>query len=129
FDGASLVLDADGTVLASGHEHAPDLIVADLDGRQGDLHPPLPNDLGAAIEALTLGTRDYARRCGFRRALLGLSGGIDSALVACIAARALGPDNVLGVAMPSRFSSAGSLTDAASLAKNLGIDFNVISIE
>ena len=129
FDGASLVFDADGTLLARGHEHAPDLVFADLDRRQGDLRQPLPNDLGAAIEALTLGTRDYARRCGFRRALLGLSGGIDSALVACIAARALGPDNVLGVAMPSRFSSAGSLTDAASLAKNLGIDFNVISIE
>ena len=65
----------------------------------------------------------------FERALLGLSGGIDSALVACLAARALGPENVLGVAMPSRFSSEGSLTDAAALAKNLGIDFNVISIE
>jgi NAD+ synthase (glutamine-hydrolysing) len=129
FDGASLVFDADGTLLARGHEHAPDLIIADLDGKRGDLRPPLPSDLGAAIEALTLGTRDYARRCGFRRALLGLSGGIDSALVACIAARALGPDNVLGVAMPSRFSSEGSLTDAASLAKSLGIDFNVISIE
>ncbi|HET6147138.1 MAG TPA: NAD+ synthase [Polyangia bacterium] len=129
FDGASLVLDADGTVLARGHEHAPDLIVADLDGKQGDLRPSLPSDLGSAIEALTLGTRDYARRCGFRRALLGLSGGIDSALVACVAARALGAENVLGVAMPSRFSSEGSLTDAASLAQNLGIDFNVISIE
>src|SRR6185369_8426898 len=87
------------------------------------------SELGSAIEALSLGTRDYARRCGFDRALLGLSGGIDSALVACLAARALGPRNVLGMAMPSRYSSEGSLTDTATLAKNLGIDFNVISIE
>jgi NAD+ synthase (glutamine-hydrolysing) len=129
FDGASLVLDADGGVLARAQEHAPDLILADLARGQGDVRPPLPSELGSAIEALTLGTRDYARRCGFHRALLGLSGGIDSALVACVAARALGPENVLGVAMPSRFSSEGSLTDAASLAQSLGIDFNVISIE
>ncbi len=83
----------------------------------------------SALGALALGTRDYARRCGFSRALLGLSGGIDSALVACLAARALGPANVLGVAMPSRYSSPGSLADAEALAKNLGIDFTVVSIE
>ena len=76
-----------------------------------------------------LGTRDYARRCGFSQALLGLSGGIDSALVACIAARALGPRQVLGVAMPSRYSSPGSITDAEALARALGIDFTVIPIE
>jgi NAD+ synthase (glutamine-hydrolysing) len=76
-----------------------------------------------------LGTRDYARRCGFSRALLGLSGGIDSALVACIAARALGAENVLGVAMPSRFSSEGSRSDAEALARTLGIPFETISIE
>ena len=129
FDGASLIFDADGGVLARGHEHATDLVIGDVEHGRGDLREPLPSDLRSAIEALTLGTRDYARRCGFQRALLGLSGGIDSALVACLAARALGPENVLGVAMPSRYSSEGSLTDAASLAQNLGIDFNVISIE
>ncbi len=129
FDGASLVLGADGEVIARAREHAPDLIVADLDRKTGDMHELPASDLSSALDALTLGTADYARRCGFQRALLGLSGGIDSALVACIAARALGPENVLGVAMPSRFSSEGSLTDAAALAKNLGIDFNVISIE
>jgi NAD+ synthetase len=129
FDGASLVLGADGEVIARAREHAPDLIVADLDRKTGDMHELAPTDLRSALDALTLGTADYARRCGFPRALLGLSGGIDSALVACIAARALGPENVLGVAMPSRYSSEGSLTDAAALAKNLGIDFNVISIE
>jgi NAD+ synthase (glutamine-hydrolysing) len=129
FDGASSVFGADGAVLARAHEHAPDLILVDLDRGRGDLREPVPSELRSAIGALTLGTGDYARRCGFRRALLGLSGGIDSALVACLAARALGPENVLGVAMPSRFSSEGSLTDAAALAQNLGIDFNVISIE
>ena len=129
FDGASSVFDADGAVLARAHEHAPDLILVDIDGGRGDLREPQPSELRSAIGALILGTSDYARRCGFRRALLGLSGGIDSALVACVAARALGPENVLGVAMPSRFSSDGSLTDAAALAQNLGIDFNVISIE
>src|SRR5262249_25760732 len=83
----------------------------------------------SALGALVLGTRDYARRCGFHRALLGLSGGIDSALVACIAARALGPRNVLGVAMPSRFSTEGSRADAAALALALDIELTTISIE
>jgi NAD+ synthetase len=129
FDGASLVLGADGEVLARAAEHAPDLVIVDLARKTGDLREPCASDLSSAIDALTLGTRDYARRCGFQRALLGVSGGVDSALVACLAARALGPENVLGVAMPSRFSSEGALTDAAALAKNLGIDFNVISIE
>jgi NAD+ synthase (glutamine-hydrolysing) len=129
FDGASLVFDAAGSVIARAAEHAPDLITVDLATGRGDMRDQDVSDVRSAIEALTLGTRDYARRCGFDRALLGLSGGVDSALVACLAARALGPRNVLGVAMPSRFSSEGSLTDAAALAKQLGIDFNVISIE
>jgi NAD+ synthase (glutamine-hydrolysing) len=108
------------------------LIVADVapDGATaGDRRPPEPSDERSALAALVLGTRDYARRCGFSRALLGLSGGIDSALVAAIAARALGPENVLGVAMPSRYSSEGSLRDAQALARNLAIPFTVIPIE
>lgn len=130
FDGASLVLDAGGTVIARAAEHESDLIVADLGTGKGDVRPFDPAaDVASAAAALTLGTRDYARRCGFRQALLGLSGGIDSAVVACLAARALGAENVLGVAMPSRFSSQGSLDDAAALAKNLGISYTVISIE
>jgi NAD+ synthase (glutamine-hydrolysing) len=132
FDGASLALDADGQVAARGAEHAPDLVLADvLDDRRvvGDRQAPAPSDEQSALAALALGTRDYARRCGFSRALLGLSGGIDSALVACIAARALGPENVLGVAMPSRYSSEGSLRDAEALARNLGIAFTVVPIE
>jgi NAD+ synthase (glutamine-hydrolysing) len=135
FDGASLALDAAGQVVARGAEHESDLLVVDVGADSkietvaGELRPFEPSDERSALAALALGTRDYARRCGFSRALLGLSGGIDSALVACLAARALGPANVLGVAMPSRYSSPGSLTDAQALAKNLGIDFTVVPIE
>jgi NAD+ synthase (glutamine-hydrolysing) len=130
FDGASLAFDASGQVIARGPEHAPALVIADLGaGGASDLAPFDESDERSALGALVLGTRDYARRCGFQRALLGLSGGIDSALVACIAARALGPRNVLGVAMPSRFSSKGSLTDAEALARALGLEFTTISIE
>jgi NAD+ synthetase len=132
FDGASLVLDAAGEVVARGREHAPDLLLSDVaaDGRATGSHrAEQASDEASALSALALGTHDYARRCGFKRALLGLSGGIDSALVACIAARAFGPDNVLGVAMPSRYSSDGSLRDAEALARNLGIAFTAIPIE
>src|ERR1019366_1405954 len=81
------------------------------------------------FSALSLGVRDYVRKCGFKSVLVGLSGGIDSALVAAIAADALGAENVLGVAMPARYSSSGSLTDAERLAKNLGIRYEVLPIE
>ncbi|HXI60316.1 MAG TPA: NAD(+) synthase, partial [Polyangia bacterium] len=129
FDGGSLVVDAQGNVIARAAEHAEDLIVCDLAARTGEQRTFDDSDVRSALVALTLGTRDYARRCGFQQALLGLSGGIDSALVAAIAARALDARNVLGVAMPSRYSSQGSLDDAAALAANLGIDYTVISIE
>ena len=129
FDGASAVFDRNGRIIAQGREHASDLVLADLAAGTGDGQPLDPSTERAALGALVLGTRDYARRCGFSRALLGLSGGIDSALVACIAARALGPENVLGVAMPSRYSSAGSGTDARALASALGIELQQISIE
>jgi NAD+ synthetase len=129
FDGASLALDAAGQVIARGAEHGVDLVMVDVAAGRGAVAPFDPSDERSALAALALGTRDYARRCGFGRALLGLSGGIDSALVACIAARALGPAEVLGVAMPSRYSSAGSLSDAEALAGALGIDFCVIPIE
>ena len=129
FDGASLAFDAGGRVIARGVEHDVDLVMVDVAAGSGATAPFDPSDERSALAALALGTRDYARRCGFRQALLGLSGGIDSALVACIAARALGPEQVLGVAMPSRYSSPGSLADAEALARALGIDFCVIPIE
>jgi NAD+ synthetase len=133
FDGASMAFDAAGNVIARGPEHESALVIADVSGAAtgaaSDLVPFDESDERSALAALVLGTRDYARRCGFDRALLGLSGGIDSALVACIAARALGPGNVLGVAMPSRYSSEGSRADAEALARALGIEFRTISIE
>ena len=88
--------------------------------------PPREQQL---FSALSLGIRDYVRKCGFKSVIVGLSGGIDSALVAVLAADALGPDNVLGVSMPARYSSDGSLSDAAALAKNLGIRYEVLPIE
>jgi NAD+ synthase (glutamine-hydrolysing) len=129
FDGSSLAIDGTGNLIAHAAELVTDLLVVDVDAGTGENRPFDASDDRAAIAALTLGTRDYARRCGFSRALLGLSGGIDSALVACIAARALGPENVLGVAMPSRYSSEGSRRDAEALARNLGIPLTVIPIE
>jgi NAD+ synthase (glutamine-hydrolysing) len=137
FDGASLAFDKAGEVIARGPEHESALVLVDVDidagTGAGDLAPPEAFEAAAdersALGALVLGTRDYARRCGFQRALLGLSGGIDSALVACVAARALGPRNVLGVALPSRFSSESSRADAAALALALDLDFTTISIE
>ena len=85
-------------------------------------------DIRATWDALVLGTRDYVRKCGFSKALVGLSGGIDSALVAAIAVEALGAENVLGVGMPSEFSSTGSIDDARQLAENLGIRFELVAI-
>jgi NAD+ synthase (glutamine-hydrolysing) len=129
FDGSSLAVNAKGEVMARAAEHAPDLVVVDVDAGGGDLRPFTESDSRSALDALVLGTRDYARRCGFAGALIGLSGGIDSAVVACIASRALDPAQVLGVAMPSRYSSDHSRRDAADLAKNLGIAFREIFIE
>ncbi len=132
FDGASLVLNAQGQVLARAEEHATDLITAVVteagDVADGQLRAR-GNEVASLYNALVLGTRDYARRCGFRTALLGLSGGIDSAVVACIAAEALGPENVFAVALPSRYSSTGARDDASALAANLGLQFSEIPIE
>jgi len=129
FDGVSAAFGPDGAVLARASELAEDLILVDLDAKTGDVRETLPCDEAAALEAMVVGTRDYARKCGFRSAVIGLSGGIDSAMVAVVAARALGPKNVLGVSMPTRHSSQGSLDDAAALARNLGIRYEVVPID
>ena len=129
FDGSSLAIDATGEIYARAAEHAPDLLIVNPDTRSGQMRPFVASDARSALDALVLGTRDYARRCGFSGALIGLSGGIDSAVVACIASRALGAKHVLGVAMPSRYSSDHSRRDAADLAGNLGMEFREISIE
>jgi NAD+ synthetase len=127
FDGSSLALNARGELIAQAASFAEDLVVVD------PFHAapvPVPEDDAdeAAYRALVLGTRDYVRKCGFRKAIVGLSGGIDSALVAAIATEALGAENVIGVGMPSPYSSAGSVDDSRQLAANLGIRFETISI-
>jgi NAD+ synthetase len=127
FDGRSTLFSADGSVLARAAAFQEEVLVCDLTG--GPVAPDLGSDEEAAYRALVLGTRDYARKCGFSRVVLGLSGGIDSALTAVVAADALGPENVLGVGMPSRYSSEGSRNDAKELADNLGVGWREISIE
>ena len=135
FDGGSLVADASGTVVAQSPFFADDLLVVDVsdDGTvttvEGGASGAPSDDLGQVYDALVLGTRDYVRKNGFTDVVLGLSGGIDSALVAAIAVDALGAEHVHGVSMPSRYSSDGSRTDAAKLAANLGIDLQTIEIE
>jgi len=128
FDGNSLALGRNGEVLARGPSFAESVFVVDTDSGV-DLGCSEEPEIESLYKALVLGTRDYARKCGFRSAVLGLSGGIDSAVTGCLAAEALGPRHVLGVAMPSGFSAPESLADARALAENLGIDFMVIPIE
>ncbi len=128
FDGNSLALKSGGNLVAYGNSFEEDLILVDVDSVSNVEHET-SNDCFSLFQALTLGLRDYVRKCGFRSVVMGLSGGIDSALTACIATAALGKENVLGVAMPSRFSSEGSVTDARVVAQNLGIRFEVIPIQ
>jgi NAD+ synthase (glutamine-hydrolysing) len=128
FDGSSLVLDAKGEVIATGRSFEEDLVIFDSSTLTGDLHEQIEGEEASAYAALVLGTRDYVRKCGFKTVLIGLSGGIDSALTAAIAVDAVGKENVIGVGMPSSYSSAGSIDDARALAKNLGIRFELLSI-
>ena len=129
FDGRSCGFNASGAPIARGRSFDADVVICDLESAA----PIAPaTDLGVESEiwrALVLGTRDYVRKCGFTRAVLGLSGGIDSALTAAIAVEALGADHVLGVLMPSPYSSRGSLDDAHQLAANLGIETLTLPIE
>jgi NAD+ synthase (glutamine-hydrolysing) len=127
FDGNSLAFDASGNLLAQGAAFAEDLVIVDLAGPPQPFHPLEP--AAALHEALVLGLRDYTQKCGFKSVVLGLSGGIDSAATACLAVDAVGRENVLGVSMPSQFSSKGSIDDASELAKNLGIRWETIPIQ
>jgi NAD+ synthetase len=128
FDGSSLVLNADGEVIAQGKSFEEDIVYFDSDRMAGEIHEQVPGDEASAYAALVLGTRDYVRKCGFRQVIVGLSGGIDSALTAAIAVDALGAENVIGVGMPGPYSSEGSLEDARSLAKNLKIRSELLPI-
>ncbi|MDQ6678943.1 MAG: NAD+ synthase [Acidobacteriota bacterium] len=114
FDGSSFAMDAQGNVVASARSFDEDLVIFEQNENFSD-------ECEAVYEALVLGTRDYVRKCGFSKALIGLSGGIDSSLVACIAVDALGKENVTGISMPGPYSSPGSVTDAETLARNLEI--------
>jgi NAD+ synthetase len=127
FDGSSLAFNARGEQIAQAASFEEDMVLVDpFDSPVAAA--PEDDDTEASYRALVLGTRDYVRKCGFRKALVGLSGGIDSALVAAIAAEALGAENVLAIGMPSPYSSAGSIDDSRRLAANLGIRFEVIGI-
>lgn len=128
FDGSSLVLNREGNVIAQGLSFEEDLIYFDSQTLTGEMHEQLAGDEASAYSALVLGTRDYIQKCGFQKAIVGLSGGIDSALTAVIAADAVGAANVIGVGMPGPYSSPGSIEDARTLATNLGIRFEVLSI-
>jgi NAD+ synthetase len=127
FDGSSIALNARGELIAQAASFDEDLVVFDP-FTSSSVAPPASDDTEAAYRALVLGTRDYVHKCGFRKGLLALSGGIDSALVAAIAAEALGPENLLAVGMPSPYSSQGSIDDSRALAQNLGIRFELIGI-
>jgi len=128
FDGSSLVLNREGKVIAQGKSFEEDIVYFDSATLEGELHEQVEGEEASAFGALVLGTRDYVRKCGFKKVVIGLSGGIDSALTAAIAAEAVGPENVIGVGMPGPYSSPGSIEDARSLASNLGIRFELLSI-
>ncbi|MCX8156462.1 MAG: NAD+ synthase [Verrucomicrobiae bacterium] len=128
FDGQSLAFDAAGRLVARGAAFAEDFLCVDLN-QAAPLNYAEPCEEEQVYQALVLGLRDYLHKCGFRAAVLGLSGGIDSALTACLAVAALGRENVRGVSLPSQYSSQGSLDDARALAENLGIKYHVIPIQ
>ena len=122
FDGASMAVTADGKVAAQALAFEDDLVLFDTVTGEGEIHQQTHEEIGYAYRALVVGTRDYVHKCRFKKVLVGLSGGIDSAVVAAIAVDALGAENVLGVSMPGPYSSEGSRADAQSLARTLGIE-------
>jgi NAD+ synthetase len=129
FDGSSLAFNARGELCARARAFAEDLVVFDTDdGAAREIRPAPATEAEEIYLALCLGLRDYVQKCGFHKVLVGLSGGVDSSLVATLAADALGPQNVLGVSMPGPYSSPGSVRDAGALVRNLGIDLRVIPI-
>ena len=128
FDGSSVVIRPDGGVAVRAASFAEDLVVFDTEDGEVAAADALADGVEELWGALVLGTRDYVRKCGFSKVLVGLSGGIDSALVAAIAVEALGAENVVGVGMPTEYSSLGSIEDARKLAKNLGVRFELLPI-
>jgi NAD+ synthase/NAD+ synthase (glutamine-hydrolysing) len=128
FDGSSFAMNGKGEVIASALSFDEDFVMVDTAALSGDQHENLANEHEAVYRALVLGTRDYIRKCGFKRILIGLSGGIDSSLVAAIAVEAVGRENVTGIGMPGPYSSEHSVTDARDMAGRLGIRFEILRI-
>ncbi|WP_047487456.1 NAD+ synthase [Terriglobus sp. TAA 43] len=128
FDGASFVVDSEGETVAAAKSFAEDLLLFDTAPAASHTIAPVLDGVEAAWKALAMGIRDYVRKCGFSKVLIGLSGGIDSAVVAALAVDAVGKENVMGIGMPSEYSSSGSVDDALALAKNLGIRCEIIAI-
>lgn len=128
FDGSSFATDAQGNVVAAARSFEEDLVCIDLDSMRGERRESHADECEAVYDALVLGTRDYIRKCGFHKVLVGLSGGLDSALVAAIAVEAVGRENVTGIGMPGPYSTDHSLSDARVLARGLGIRFEVLPI-
>ena len=128
FDGASTAFDKRGQIGAHATDFEEDMVVYDTDTPKGDLHAVVETETESVLKALVMGTRDYVRKCGFSKAVIGLSGGIDSAVTACVAAQALGTENVMGVFMPSQYTSKDNFEDTRQLAQNLGIEFVQVPI-
>ena len=129
FDGQSFALNDTGDIVAQALSFEEDLVLFDLEKQSGEKHAIIHDDIASAYQALVLGIKDYVKKCSFKKVVLGLSGGIDSALVAALACDALGAENVLGLMMPSQFSSPSSLDDAKLLAKKLKMKTQTLSIE
>ncbi|MBW2117079.1 MAG: NAD+ synthase [Deltaproteobacteria bacterium] len=128
FDGSSMVVDQNGRLICLGKQFEPDLFIWDTEKVYDEIKDPWPAEEESILNGLIMGTRDYASKCGFKKTLVGLSGGIDSSLVVFIACEAMGPENVMGVSMPSPYTSQMSKDDAEKLAGNLGIHFHEIPI-
>jgi NAD+ synthase (glutamine-hydrolysing) len=129
FDGLSLAFDSGGTITARARDFEEDIVTFDTETQRGEMHPISGSNTESLISALIMGTRDYVRKCGFYKALVGLSGGIDSALTAYVAVQALGGDNVLLVFMPSQYTNKENFEDTKRLAANLGANLFTVPIE
>ncbi len=128
FDGSSLIIDPEGNTVAQANDFEEDLLIYDLNKKQKKITQVSSCEEESILKALKLGLKDYCQKSGFKKVIIGLSGGIDSALTAVIAAHALGSKSVLGITMPSMYSSTGSVNDSTELAKNLGIECLIVPI-
>ena len=129
FDGHSFALSSSGEVIAQAKGFEEDLVVVDVDKNKGDIRPTPECDEEEMFRGLVMGVHDYLGKCGYHKAVVGLSGGIDSAVVAAIAVEALGAEQVMGISMPSQYTASQSISDAEQLARNLGSSFSVVPIE